>query len=42
MKMVIPIQAPYAGIVTQLKCQPGESVQAGIPLIELEKITIID
>ncbi len=42
MKMVIPIQAPYAGIVTQLKCQPGESVQAGIPLIELEKSTSID
>lgn len=37
MKMVIPIQAPYDGVVTAVHCQPGESVQAGIPLIELEK-----
>ena len=36
MKMVIPIQAPYDGVVTAVHCQPGESVQAGIPLIELE------
>lgn len=37
MKMVIPIQAPYAGVVTALHCHPGESVAAGVPLIELEK-----
>lgn len=37
MKMVIPIQAPYAGVVTAIHCQTGESVQAGIPLIALEK-----
>ena len=37
MKMVIPIQAPYAGVVVALRCQPGESVAAGVPLIELEK-----
>lgn len=37
MKMVIPIQAPYAGLVTALRCNPGESVAAGVPLIELEK-----
>lgn len=36
MKMVIPIQAPYAGTVTAVHCQKGESVQAGIPLIEIE------
>ena len=38
MKMVIPIQAPYAGIVTNLNCTSGESVQAGVALIELTKI----
>ncbi|MFQ5435670.1 MAG: acetyl-CoA carboxylase biotin carboxyl carrier protein subunit [Anaerolineae bacterium] len=37
MKMVIPIQAPYAGTVTAVKCTAGDSVQAGVPLIELEK-----
>jgi len=37
MKMVIPIQAPYDGTVTAVHCQPGESIQAGIPLIELEE-----
>lgn len=38
MKMVIPIQAPYAGIVTAVNCTVSESVQAGVPLIELEKL----
>ena len=36
MKMIIPIQAPYDGIVAAVNCAPGESVQAGVPLIELE------
>ncbi len=36
MKMVIPVQAPHDGVVTAVHCQTGESVQAGIPLIELE------
>lgn len=39
MKMVIPIQAPYAGTVTAVHCQKGESVQAGIPLIEINPPT---
>lgn len=38
MKMIIPIQAPYDGIVTALNCTQGESVPAGIPLIEVEQI----
>ena len=38
MKMIIPIQAPYDGIVTALNCAKGESVQAGTPLIELDEI----
>jgi biotin carboxyl carrier protein len=37
MKMVIPIQAPYQGTVIEINCAVGESVQAGLPLIELEK-----
>lgn len=37
MKMVIPILSPHDGTVTALHCQPGESVQAGVALIELSK-----
>ena len=37
MKMVIPIQAPYAGVVTAVNCTAGESIQAGVALIELEE-----
>lgn len=36
MKMVIPIQAPYAGQVTAVHCTAGDAVQPGVPLIELE------
>jgi biotin carboxyl carrier protein len=38
MKMVIPIQAPYGGVVTAVHCTPGESVSAGVQLIEIEEI----
>ncbi|MCP4359191.1 MAG: biotin/lipoyl-binding protein [Chloroflexi bacterium] len=38
MKMVIPIQAPYAGRITAVHCTQGKSVQAGNQLIELEEI----
>lgn len=37
MKMVIPIQAPYDGTITAVHCTVGESVQAGIQLIDIEK-----
>lgn len=36
MKMVIPIQAPYDGRVQQINCTVGDSVAAGIALIELQ------
>ncbi len=36
MKMVIPILAPYDGVVTAVHCTAGESVQAGIALLDLE------
>ncbi len=37
MKMIIPIQAPHDGVVTAVNCAAGDSVQAGVPLIELEE-----
>lgn len=37
MKMVIPIQAPYHGTIASINCIVGESVQAGVALIELQK-----
>lgn len=36
MKMVIPIVATQDGVVKEIKCETGESVQPGVPLIELE------
>ena len=38
MKMIIPIVAPAEGRVTAIHCTTGESIQAGIPLIEMEEI----
>jgi biotin carboxyl carrier protein len=38
MKMIIPIQAPYGGKITIINCEVGESVQAGIPLLEIEEV----
>ncbi|MCB8990352.1 MAG: acetyl-CoA carboxylase biotin carboxyl carrier protein subunit [Ardenticatenaceae bacterium] len=39
MKMVIPIVAPYAGVVTAVHCTPGESVQADVPLLSVEPVS---
>jgi len=39
-KMVIPIQAPCKSTVTAIHCTTGESVKAGIPLLELKEILI--
>ncbi len=36
MKMVIPIQAPYGGRITHIHCAPGDSVPAGLALLEIE------
>jgi biotin carboxyl carrier protein len=36
MKMIIPIQAPYDGRVRRLNCAVGDSVAAGVQLLELE------
>lgn len=36
MKMVIPILAPHGGRVKQILCSPGDSVPAGVALLEIE------
>jgi 3-methylcrotonyl-CoA carboxylase alpha subunit len=36
MKMELPITAPRDGRVKAILCRPGELVQPGVPLIELE------
>jgi biotin carboxyl carrier protein len=35
MKMELPIRAPRDGIVSAIRCAPGELVQPGPPLVEL-------
>lgn len=40
MKMVIPILAPCDSTVKAIHCSTGESVQAGVPLIDLEESVI--
>jgi biotin carboxyl carrier protein len=37
MKMILPIQAPRAGFVTAINCVPGQAVQPGIQLVEIEE-----
>jgi acetyl-CoA/propionyl-CoA carboxylase biotin carboxyl carrier protein len=36
MKMELPIKAPRDGRVTAVACRPGELVQPGVPLLEIE------
>lgn len=36
MKMVLAIQAPQDGTVKAVRCETGESVEPGVPLVELE------
>jgi acetyl-CoA/propionyl-CoA carboxylase biotin carboxyl carrier protein len=36
MKMELPIKAPRDGVVRAIACRPGELVQPGVPLVELE------
>jgi biotin carboxyl carrier protein len=36
MKMELPIRAPRDGVVKSINCQPGELVQPGTHLLELE------
>ena len=35
MKMELPVRAPVDGVVTAIRCQPGDLVQAGVPLVEV-------
>jgi biotin carboxyl carrier protein len=36
MKMELPLKAPRDGSVKSVRCAPGELVQPGAPLIEIE------
>ena len=36
MKMELPIKSPRDGLVKAVACRPGELVQPGVPLLELE------
>lgn len=36
MKMELPIKAPRDGVVKTIGCRPGELVQPGVPLLEIE------
>jgi biotin carboxyl carrier protein len=36
MKMELPVRAPHDGVVTAISCQPGELVQPGTPLVEIQ------
>lgn len=36
MKMEVPIKAPADGVVTAVHCQPGELVQPGVALLDVE------
>jgi 3-methylcrotonyl-CoA carboxylase alpha subunit len=36
MKMELPVRAPRAGRISAIRCKPGELVQPGIALVELE------
>jgi pyruvate carboxylase len=36
MKMELPVRAPADGTVKAVHCKPGDLVQAGVPLIEVE------
>jgi biotin carboxyl carrier protein len=37
MKMIIPIQSPCDGVVTAVNCSPGEAVQPGHQLVDIEE-----
>ncbi len=42
MKMILPIQAPYAGTVAAIHCAAGQAVQPGIPLVEITPLAGAD
>ena len=37
MKMELPVRATGDGTVTAIHCRPGELVQAGVPLVEIDE-----
>jgi biotin carboxyl carrier protein len=39
MKMEMPIKAPYDGVISAVNCRPGDLVQPGVGLIEMDEIS---
>jgi biotin carboxyl carrier protein len=37
MKMIMPIVAPCDGLVVAINCEPGEAVQTGVQLVEIDQ-----
>jgi biotin carboxyl carrier protein len=37
MKMILPIVAPCDGRIAAIRCQPGEAVQTGVQLVEIDE-----
>lgn len=38
MKMELPLRAPHAGVVTEVRCVPGALVQPGAALVTLAEV----
>lgn len=36
MKMILPIVAPFDGVIAAINCEPGQAVQTGVQLVEIE------
>jgi 3-methylcrotonyl-CoA carboxylase alpha subunit len=39
MKMEMPIKAPYDGVISAVNCRPGDLVQPGVGLIEIDEVS---
>jgi biotin carboxyl carrier protein len=37
MKMELPLRAPHDGVIESVRCRPGDVVQPGVPLIDLDE-----
>ena len=37
MKMILPIVAPCDGLIAAIHCEPGEAVQSGVQLVEIDE-----
>ncbi|MGD2078382.1 MAG: hypothetical protein PVH18_08365 [Chloroflexota bacterium] len=37
MKMILPITAPCDGVIAAINCEPGQAVQTGVQLVEIDE-----